>query len=165
MICRSVDNFLNYVSDIMRLMHKAKPETLRSSGSITIEEALQHSDISDLISYISDKKTNELSYKGIDALSDEIKSRFNIDIFPSEEIRKFAIEIIETRNIIVHNRGIINKIFINRTKTKYISGNKVDIEFEYTLKCMELLSQIVHYFDLQAADKFKLPTVDNSTVA
>jgi hypothetical protein len=78
MLCRSVDNFLAYISDILRLAFLKKPDALRSGESITFNEVLSHSAMRDLIKYIVDKKVNELSYQGLNSISEHIRARLRM---------------------------------------------------------------------------------------
>src|SRR5271157_4510607 len=41
-VCRVVDNYLTYVSDLLGLIFSARPETLKSSEEVTLEFVLTH---------------------------------------------------------------------------------------------------------------------------
>jgi hypothetical protein len=74
-LARSVDNFLVYIADLLALIYRTRPETLRSSESVPIELIMKHDTMDDLISTLSDMRVNELSYKGMRELSDYLRKK------------------------------------------------------------------------------------------
>jgi hypothetical protein len=104
MLCRNVDNFLTYLSQLLSLIFRTKPETLRSNEQIKVDFALQYSTMDDLVDAIAEKKVTDLSYAGMRQLSDYLRDRLGLELFTDEPALERAIFLIEVRNLIVHNR-------------------------------------------------------------
>ena len=117
-LSRHIDNYLNYLSEVLSEIYIQKPETLRSSEKIlSIDNILDHASIADLIKTVSEKKVESLSYKSFGDLYDFFYEKFKVDIFMFD--KDIIIEAIETRNIAIHNRCIINERYCIRTDTDY----------------------------------------------
>lgn len=112
--CRAVDNFLTYISELLTLIFTVRPETLRSSAQVRLDYILQFDSMPDLLNSLVERRVNELSYQGMEELANELRDRVGLQVFRDDALRQTAVRLIETRNIIVHNRGIINRHFIRR---------------------------------------------------
>ena len=136
--------------DLVKILLLSNENSLKSSKTITIETVLQHSSLDTLKSYILNKELVEFGFK---SLSDQIKyvsEKFNLN-FKNEKIEiDEIIEIIETRNIHVHNRGIINSIYLTNTKsTIYYLGDYRTIDNDYLEKSRKSLNKFInHLLDL-----------------
>lgn len=108
------NNFFSYVSEMLQIVLRRKPEVLRSSERLTNEEVLQFTRMSELVAYMADKKVNELAYGGIRGVEDYVRERLGVSLFDSEEQRVKLTVLAELRNIHTHNRGIVNEIFLRR---------------------------------------------------
>ena len=59
--CRSVDNYLVYLSELFALVFKTVPEMLRSKKTVTHEQILEHLTLDELMAAISDKRVQDLA--------------------------------------------------------------------------------------------------------
>jgi hypothetical protein len=62
MLSRGVENFLTYLSEMLGAIFRARPETMRSSATIRVDEVLKHSSMDEFVSYLAEKQVNQLSY-------------------------------------------------------------------------------------------------------
>lgn len=85
---------------------------------------LRHDSIEDLIKTITERKVEALSYSSFGDLAEYFLEKFHITLVPDAK-RHFIIEAIETRNISVHNRCIVNQRFVSRTGGKLERVGKV----------------------------------------
>ena len=108
------NNFFSYVSEMLQIVLRRKPEALRSSERLTNEEVLQFTRIKELIAYMADKKVNELAYGGIRGVEDYVRERLGVTLFDNEDERLKLTVLAELRNIHTHNRGAVNEIFLKR---------------------------------------------------
>lgn len=113
-LARHVENYLVYVSTLLYEIFIQRPETLKSSEKIDIETVLSHTNLESLIHSLAEKKVNELSYKSFIDLNKYFFDKFRLSLVESEEM-KYINDAIETRNLIVHNRTIINKRYLQKT--------------------------------------------------
>lgn len=157
-MCRAVDNYLTYLTQLITIVLQANPEMLKSSETITLQELLSHESLEQVIHHVVERKVNELSYKGIRDLYDYLKQRYGIDLFKDAEDLETTAKYVEMRNVITHNRGIINQQFIKRLKEKMdyigqhvsvIEGNPMELIAHFLLRVLDL--------DSRVAEKFTLP--------
>ena len=163
----TVNNFLSYLSDFIQLAIRENPEILKSQEAIKIEEILSFRSYNEILDYIIDKKLTDLSYQGIDKIQEYISNRLGIREFCTSEQKKILNITIESRNIISHNRGIINDIFLSRTNSherfKFQKGEKLNLrldDFEFlALNCLNVTFSI----DQIICEKFRIKRKKFST--
>ncbi|HEU0143401.1 MAG TPA: hypothetical protein VFQ47_01330 [Nitrososphaera sp.] len=63
-ICRLVDHFSTYLSEVVREVLHSKPEILRSGAQVRVDYVLQFSSLEELIADLIDCKVADLSYGG-----------------------------------------------------------------------------------------------------
>lgn len=158
MVVRGADNFLTYVSELLALVFTSRPETLKSSETVKLEEILQHPTMDDLVKRLAERRVERLSYQGMKDLQKDLAEKLNFEIFPSPEPLARAVRIIEIRNLFVHNRGIVNRTFLTRTGD---SSLPIDSLFKLSPRTviseLEFLANSVLDIDERAALKFALP--------
>ncbi|WP_316980213.1 hypothetical protein [Shumkonia mesophila] len=160
MCIRTTDNFLCYLSDTIQHCMIKRPELLRSSEEIKVEDVLRFSNHKNLVSFLVDRKINELSYGGINGVIKFINSRTGIQLVNSDEEKLFLNFSIELRNIYTHNRGIVNDIFIRRLgdipgKFKYERGKRFHADFDTIAELANNLYTIASRLDENVSEKFK----------
>lgn len=155
-----VDSFLWFLSSAIQASMKKKPELVKSGESIKIEEIFEFSSKKDLINYLIDKKINSLSYGGIDGLERFVDEALGINLFSDEESRTLMKVFIEARNILVHNRGIVNKIFLKRIKHhpdfKIEEGRRFHLGFDDLVRLSKVCVETALTMDDQVTSKFKI---------
>ena len=68
--------------------------------------------MAELISYIADKKINELAYQSMTDLKRYLSDKLGFDLFNGDAQERLIIEIIQIRNLLVHNRGKLSEKFL-----------------------------------------------------
>lgn len=158
-LCRTVDNYLNYISDLLTLIFQKRPETLRSNEKISLEAVLEHDNFGSLLHSIAERKVYELSYRGLDDLSKFLFERHGFSLFENAEESRKCCRLVEYRNLIVHNRGVVNSIFAKRvTDCDIPVGKRLDFEQPF-LDALSAFSHSVIDIDSRAAAKFGLDRV------
>lgn len=109
-----VNSFQRYFSSIIQSTALKKPIVLSSSQTVKIDDVLKFTKHKDLVSFIVDRKINELSYGGLSDMENYFDDRLGVKMFKDNEERELLKLFIEARNINVHNGGIVNEIFANR---------------------------------------------------
>jgi hypothetical protein len=157
--CRGVDNFLTYVAHLLGLLFRTRPETLKSSRSETLETILEFQSINELVNYLADKRVYDLTFRGMRDLRAALLRELGYDLFPVEERLERAVLIIEDRNLIAHNRNVVNELYLRRTGAKWAKiGAKHTVGLVCTQRCMRFLAHAVLDIDARAVDKFQLPS-------
>lgn len=157
--CAVVDNYLAYISDILTLIFKTKPESLKSSQTMEIEDILQYSSMDELVSHIADRKVNQLAYKGMEELNRDLNKSLGLSLFDDPGDLKNARALVEMRNLIVHSRGIVNALYLSRMGNIGLKpGEHIKVDTEFVLRARRFLSAAVSRVDRTSATKFGLST-------
>jgi hypothetical protein len=104
-LCRAVDNYLIYLTELLASIFRAKPESLRSGEEVKLDFVLAHPTRAGLIRAIIDRKVNQLSYQGMRDLNQFLSRKLGFELFQNKDALEHAILLVEIRNIIVHARG------------------------------------------------------------
>jgi hypothetical protein len=161
LVVSMVNNFHCYLSEILQDVMRKKHEVLRSSERLTTEEALQFDRVSDLRAFIADKKINELSYGGLRQMRDFISERLGVEMIADAEQGALLTIFTELRNVHTHNRGIVNRLFLNRIGAGHPKFSfKIDNPYHVNVDEFTLLSrntiEVALKLDDALATKFKL---------
>jgi len=152
-LVRHVENYLNYLSSLLFEIFTQKPETLRSSEKIEITTVLDCENISDVVRVFAEKKVENLSFSSIRELYDFFKERFKLKLF-SEDLIPNVVEAIETRNISVHNRCIINRRYISKTGSdSELLGKRKDLNITKLNEFVSIFLESVKILDQKARSK------------
>lgn len=160
-LSRAVDNFQVYVVEILREVLHKQPRILSSSKQeLTLGYVLQFDSIGSLTKDWIEGKVASLSYDGFGDLEDWCQSR-GIPILVPEGKREHIVELIATRNLIVHNRGIVDERYRKAVPaTKFETGKQRALEVEDLLSAKDLLDYVVNATDGAVSAKFGLPQVE-----
>src|SRR5690349_7498090 len=110
-----------------------------------------------LIAGLVDRKVNELAYLGFSELDDWFEDRLGLRITFDQTLRSTVIELIETRNIIVHNRSYVNEKYLRNMPNSLLKiGERRPIDIDYLIAAVDTLDTIVTSLDEQLGNKFSL---------
>lgn len=158
-LIRSVDGFLLYLSDVLSEALRLRPEMLKSSDTITIAEVLDRSSMDELINYATERKVTAISMKGAKDLIDYVRKQYGFVLFPDNADRNIALTMIEWRNLLVHNHGVVNSLFLSRVPSDdYVLGEPLHLERENVWEKMDRLRRYAHNIDQRAVAKWNLAT-------
>lgn len=155
MLCRGVDAYLNYISELLALIFRTRPETMKSGEMVRIDSVLEHTSMQDLIAALAARKVHDLSYQGMENLASYLDSKMGFNLFGDASGLRNAVSVVEARNLIVHNRGIVNEVFVSRV---HDHGTKLGDRLRISpVKDIGFLERAVYEADARAAAKFRLP--------
>ncbi len=157
-ICRVVDNFLSFVSDLLALIYKVRPEMLRSSEQERIDFVLRFESMDELRSALAEKRVERLAYLGLRDLAEHLKSQMGFDLFPVTDQLDRAAMLVEYRNLFVHNRGVVSSMSVRRfTILKEHLGKRIEIPPKDVRELRQFLENAALDIDIRASTKFSLP--------
>jgi len=145
-----------YLTDIWTTVLVSKPEMLKSkSKQLNYEKIIELSEEGSLLSYLANREINELSYKSISEQNNFYKSKFGIDLEDSGISLKILTELRVNRNILVHNKGVVNHMFLELIpNTGYSLGDKILLSFQDWVKALKHLRQVAKYLKNILLEKF-----------
>jgi hypothetical protein len=157
---RLVDNFQIYIVDIIRLVLRAKPEILSArKQEFTLGQILAFPTIDALVQDTIESKVTSLSYDGFGELEFWCNDR-GIPLLVPQAKREVVVDLIATRNLIAHNRGIVDARYLKAVPgSPFREGQKRLVDANDFLGAAQLLHNIVVGTDAAVALKFNLPVV------
>ncbi|MGO9096220.1 MAG: hypothetical protein ACLQGV_13475 [Bryobacteraceae bacterium] len=159
--CRGVDSFLVYISDLLSTIFRTRPEILKSKETVTLDFLIEHLAAEDLILALVEKKVNALAYLGMKDVAEFFQKKLALPLFTDSADLVKATIYVDIRNLITHNRGVVNRLFKQR-QPAVPAELGTSIEFESDSQAGEMLGFLVHCardLDTRAASKFSLPTI------
>lgn len=154
---RMADNYLTYLSELLTTAFLARPEMLKSGEQVRIDFVLQHATMSDLVASLAERKVDRLSYIGMEDLAAYFGDELKLPLFSSDGDLARAIRIIETRNIIVHNRGVVNDRYRKRVHGSTLPvGERVVLNTGDEQDASFFLADAAYNLDTRAIAKYKL---------
>lgn len=158
LLCKYVDNFILYLSELLREIFRSKPEILRSGDQERLDFVLQFETMEEFIEALVERKVERLAFLGIRDLNEFFKERLGFALGSKEQLQNIH-EAVEIRNIIVHNRGVISPTFKRRLPSfKGCVGEPVNVDYEMSKRYCHSLEEIVRDLDRVASLKFGLAT-------
>ncbi|HET7572659.1 MAG TPA: hypothetical protein VFJ77_08320 [Gaiellaceae bacterium] len=161
---RQVDNYLNYLAELLALIFKERPETLRrrpekgqESDSVSLDEILKYESMDDLFAAVVERKVRNLSHESVDALARYLKG-LGFELFPDDGDSTFVVFAVETRNAIAHTRGIVTRRFVERVPGFDLApGDRTTFALKTVDTLQGALNHSVEDIDRRAAEKWGLP--------
>ena len=155
-----VEAFLWYISASIQSAMKKRPELVKSGESVKIEDIFEIRSKRDIVNYLIDRKINSLSYGGMSKIEKFISDSMGIALFPTNEDRELMQIFVEVRNIHVHNRSVVNKVFLGRTtqheKFKFFEGKRAGLDFDELIDLTRVCVQTAIDLDTTICTKFKI---------
>jgi hypothetical protein len=95
---RIVDNYLTYVAELLALIFRTRPETMRSEKQVSLRVVLSHDSMDDLIATLAEQQVERLSRAGLRELHDELSKSMGFALFEEPDARDGAARAVEIRN-------------------------------------------------------------------
>lgn len=149
--------FDGYLLDIIKFCLLKRKEIIRSlpKRELKYEEIFQFNDMNDLQSYVIEKIISDLGYGNIKGKFDFINNKLKIKLDEYEpQINKLN-ELYATRNLLVHDKGIVNQIYIKAVPdTRFKPGDIRPIDDEYLNDSIETMIILSKYLNDLLISKF-----------
>jgi len=152
MLINGISVFESFYQDLLKvILRKSQNAIIKANKNIEYLEVFKHPNLESLLDYLIDKEIFELSHKSIKDQFSEIKKKYGFSIsdiskdvnYPVKEqfrldLNRLA-EIFATRNILVHNRGIINEQYQKNATEEFNIGDLRPLSEEYVSNSLEYL--------------------------
>ncbi len=158
--CRGVNSFLTYLADLMTLIYEKYPKKLPSNKQTTYRFCIEHHMAGDLISALAEETVMELTHQSLNALARYFKKNLDLVLFTKDAHLANAGLCVDIRNVITHNRGIVNRFFIQRNpRFADDLGKRVVLGAGDREEMLSTLGYCARQLDLRAIKKFGLETI------
>ena len=166
LVCRYIDAFEYYVSQVLLKVFISCPDLLKSSDSgmrgksdnkVEVREVLEAGSIEEFIRRYADKKVTELGYSGLKKIIEYLNRKLGLEVDYTTQAFRVASEFAEVRNIIVHNAGRVSSLYLQHTgRTDLQEGDLYPLtQDSYTNKGTQAILEVAKEVDAQIAIKFK----------
>lgn len=151
-----------FIKDYLKAIVTSRYEILRSKKTLTFEEIISFQSINELVEFMAEKEVAGLAYDSVDDVAKYFNEKFNINFGKNFQLWPIIREASYRRNIIVHNRGITNKIYCTKTGHKKI-GEKLDTDITYVVNVCNAAIDFMDFTHKQSKKKFAnvRPTAPN----
>ncbi|HEY8601531.1 MAG TPA: hypothetical protein VIL85_24100 [Thermomicrobiales bacterium] len=163
-LCRSVDNFLAYVTELMALVFQTRPQMLKAAeageplDTVPLDLVLQHQNMDDLIQALTERRVDQLSRRGMRDLLKYWSKRMGFRLLETTEAVDRMVCLIEQRNVIVHNRAVVNRIFLSKVPNSPATiGERLHLASSDVYADLGFLAGSICGIDSRAIAHFDLP--------
>lgn len=151
-----VTSFECYIKDVVKFIYSKNINILKiKSKSVAYDKLLSFKDLDDIHGYLIEKECHSLGYMSYDELADYFLKKLQVDFSGSGVNKEGIIEILSMRNVLIHNRGVVNRAFLESTRTrKYKLGDEIKIDEKIVENSLGLLMKQAKYIDSRVSKKY-----------
>lgn len=159
---RVVDRALTYVAGSLHAVFRKHPASAQVKEKVDITFVSGFASIDELVEAMLERRVHELSYRSLIDLDEYFQTTLKFSLFSSgssDEQRKRAVRLVAERNLLVHNRGIVNRVFLERTHGSSLRvGDRIQYDAEAVFRELRFLLDWVCDLDIRLIEKFGLET-------
>lgn len=169
-----VEHFLVYVSDVMRMLGDKYPNMMTGkeegeavvgkgqAASVDLGRVFESSSLEALKQELIEERVDRLSRKGFQDILDWFgKKPRNVQLGLNKEQCEGLIQVIAVRNLIVHNRGVVDRAYLSaKGAAGYKRGDVLMLTTEDAYHCSDVIVTAVANMDEMLVKHQKLEVVD-----
>lgn len=149
-----VSLFEDFVFDFFRAWLTEYPGSL-SGKQVGFRSVLQCADKAEIVQTVVQKELAGLAYERVDAWFKYLETTAKLGCPTQEQVERLA-EVKASRDVLVHNKGIANSVYVDKSlgRSRFKEGDKLEIPEDYHRDSWQLIRQVVS--DVAAAGITKL---------
>jgi hypothetical protein len=151
-----VSLFEDFVFDLLRLWLSAHPAGIPNKDKKPVDLAtiIDAVDKDAILGFVIDRELNALRYERPTAWFRYLNDRVKLGYPTDEQIERLA-EIKASRDILIHNRGIVNETYLQKGagRARYKLGQRLEISEPYLRETWILIGDVVRDLSAAAATK------------
>jgi hypothetical protein len=157
-LCRAVDTFSKYLTEVLLLTFLKKPETLKTSDTVKIVDVLNWGSSEEIVRKLAERKVDSLNYESFDDLLGYLRTKLGLEVDVKDEVLQLVREGIEVRNIIVHCSRVVSSTFLRRTQRRDMAeGDLFPLDMDYVIKVGDANFALAQALDRAFVAQFDLP--------
>jgi len=139
-----VSVFEQFVNDLLCLWLTEYPDNL-SRSKLEFQTVLDSSDRDALVGIIVQKHVHKLTYERLADWFKYLEGIAKLGCPNQDQIEQLS-EVKASRDVLVHNNGITNSIYVDKSygRARYPEGDKLELPEPYHLASWELIKQVVN---------------------
>lgn len=135
-----------YLFDVFYEVILHRPEVLKSGKQLSYEKALDFPSREALVEFLAKRELHELSYKSLREQVKYYEDRFGVSFEESGPSTDLLIHFRATRNLLVHNNGVVNHIYLEQLPSSRAKlGASVKVTFDYFSMAVGALGRVSDY--------------------
>ena len=148
-----VSLFERFVSDLLSVWLTEYPDSL-SANQLEFQAVLEAPDKDAIVAAVVQKKVHGLSYKRVDEWFAYLEEIAKLGCPTRDQIERLA-EIKASRDVLVHNNGIANSIYVDKSKkrARFADGDTLELPEQYHRDSWQLIRQVVTHVTDAAINK------------
>jgi len=137
-------------SDLIRHIILFYPDKLSAKRQISLQDVLKASAIEELHLLATNAFIHELSYKSPTDFAKEAQSILSVNLLECPAFHKY-IEMKATRDVLIHNMGIANDIYVGKagSHARVQAGQAIPITQVYFLEVYEACLQLIEWLEIE----------------
>lgn len=138
----------NMLTDVVRAVVVKYPRKLSGKRTITIQSVLESMSLEEMHLKATDALLNELTYKSPSDFAIAIEEILGLKLLECPAFHKY-IEIKASRDIYIHNRGVVNDIYIRKSGShaRCKIGMSLPADLQYFLESYEFCIQVAEWLE------------------
>lgn len=138
-----VSLFERFLSDFLSVWLTEYPESL-SKHELKFRTVLDATDKDEIVAAVVQKELLGLGYQGVSNWFEYLEKITQLGCPSEDQIKKFA-EIKASRDVLVHNNGIANSIYVKKSmgRARFADGEELEIPEQYHRESWQLIKQVV----------------------
>lgn len=142
--------FESFCREILLKMFLHDPRRLLSSktGSksdkqVSLESIIESSSREDVLQEAALKRTGEIFYHPPEAIFSEIEGILDIEL--PEDIKRDVKETKATRDLLVHNEGVVNRIYLKKAgeQSRAVFGEEIPVDYDYFYQSVAVIKHFI----------------------
>ena len=144
-------SFETYLLMLFEELFEKNPNMLKSSESISYKEVIENE--KEIFQHIINKELEKIGHFSLDKYLDYLKKKLNL-VFPRNTIDRLN-SIYLLRNIVAHNTGIVNKVYLDKIpKGVRIRNNEILLSKTFIEKTLSLINATTSKTEKYVIEKF-----------
>lgn len=138
-----VSLFERFVFDLLRVWLTEYPSSL-SGSQLKFRTVLEAKDKDEIVAAVVQKEVLELAYQRVADWFAYLEKIAQLGCPTQNQIEKIA-EIKASRDVLVHNNGIVNSIYVDKSmgRARFADGENLEIPEQYHRESWQLIKQVV----------------------
>ena len=165
LLCRLVENFQTYIAEILTEIYTSRPDRLVQSGiklQLTPDNVFSAGSLEELRGRVIEQHVRGFIYDNfahfVKTIADPSQLKFKL--FTTKDEVTIASDFFLVRNLLVHNRGVVNHTFLDRARTfrNVELGLRTSVDARYLNSAATFVFKNAIAIDRRAVKQFKLET-------
>jgi hypothetical protein len=159
LLARAADSFVAYLADLLRLIFTHCPERMRDSRErVEIDVLIDCESRDEIVAALATARVSGLATEGGAKLRDYFWKGLGFRLFTDEGVSSRVGYALAARNLIVHNRGVVNRRFLRAVGNSSVPiGEPLILDTAGVMDHVDVLARSVLDIDDRAAAAFGLP--------